>query len=198
MVIQLCAGGDLTSMMPNTHRRRPRDETVLSRRRCEHNSQLAHDNCRRIRSTIWKLTKQTTQRLITPILLDIDNFFNNDVIMLSLLKKLSISIKIHVVKQLWSLFGQFPNCRPNPSAVVVSQLRIVFTPPTRRNSTVSSRRRWRCVLGISKQYVVHIQQEIAGKLQDLRENCLSIVPTYKSPVCPAFARKLANHRASWL
>ena len=32
----------------------------------------------------------------------------------SLLKKLSISIKIHVVKPLWSLFGQFPNCRPNP------------------------------------------------------------------------------------
>ena len=29
------------------------------RRRCEHNSQLAHDDCRRIRSTIWKLTKQT-------------------------------------------------------------------------------------------------------------------------------------------
>ena len=28
--------------------------------------------------------------------------------MSSLLKKLSISIKIHVVKQLWSLFGQFP------------------------------------------------------------------------------------------
>jgi len=25
------------------------------RRRCEHNSQLAHDDCRRIRSTIWKL-----------------------------------------------------------------------------------------------------------------------------------------------
>ena len=53
-------------------------------------------------------------------LLDIDNFFNNDVIMSSLLKKLSTSIKIHVVKQLWSLFGQFANCRPNPSAVVVS------------------------------------------------------------------------------
>jgi len=31
--------------------------------------------------------------LITPILIDIDNFFNNDVIMSLLLKKLSISIK---------------------------------------------------------------------------------------------------------
>ena len=41
--------------MPNTHRRRRRDETVLSRRvgvgGVYMNSQLAHDNCRRIRST---------------------------------------------------------------------------------------------------------------------------------------------------
>ena len=107
-------------VMPNTYRRRRRDETVLSRRRrrCEHNWQLAHDDCRRIRSTIWKLTTQRL-RLITPILTDIDNIFNNDVIMSSLLKRLSMSIKIHVVKRL-SLFGQLPNCRPNPSAVVVS------------------------------------------------------------------------------
>ena len=41
-------------------------------------------------------------------------------IMTLLLKNLSISIKIHVVKPLWSLFGQCPNCRPNSSAVVVS------------------------------------------------------------------------------
>ena len=49
----------VSNVKPNTHRRR--DETVLSRRRrqCEHNSQLAHDDCRRIRSTILKLTKQT-------------------------------------------------------------------------------------------------------------------------------------------
>jgi len=34
---------------------------VASRRRrwCEHSLQLAHDDCRRVRSTIWKLTKQT-------------------------------------------------------------------------------------------------------------------------------------------
>ena len=34
------------TVMPNTHRRR--DETVLSRRRrrCEHNSQVADDDCR--------------------------------------------------------------------------------------------------------------------------------------------------------
>ena len=34
-----------------------------------------HDDCRRIRSTILKLTKQTPQRLIRPILINIDNFF---------------------------------------------------------------------------------------------------------------------------
>jgi len=33
------------------------------------------------------------------MLIDIDNFFNNDVIISSLLKKLSVSIKIHVVCQ---------------------------------------------------------------------------------------------------
>ena len=38
----------LCHIMPNTHRRRRRHETVLSRRRrrSEHNSQLAHDDCR--------------------------------------------------------------------------------------------------------------------------------------------------------
>jgi len=36
--------------------------------------------------------------LITPILINIDNFLNNDVITSSLLKKFSVSIKIHVVK----------------------------------------------------------------------------------------------------
>ena len=44
----------------------------------------------------------------------------SDDIMTSLLKKLPISIRIDVVKPLWSLSGQFPNCRPKPSAVVVS------------------------------------------------------------------------------
>ena len=33
------------------------------------------------------------------MLIDIDNFFNNEVVMSSLLKKLSVSIKIHVVEQ---------------------------------------------------------------------------------------------------
>ena len=71
--------------------------------------------------------------------------------MTSLLKKLLllISIQIHVVKPLWSLFGQFTNCQLNPSAVVVSQLRILFTPPTltptRLNSTVEWRLRRRCI-----------------------------------------------------
>jgi len=36
--------------------RRP---VIFQHWRCEHNSQLAHDDCRRIRSTVWKLTKQT-------------------------------------------------------------------------------------------------------------------------------------------
>ena len=44
-------------LKPNIHRLHRRDSTVASRRRrrCVLNSQLAHDDCRPIRSTIWKL-----------------------------------------------------------------------------------------------------------------------------------------------
>ena len=64
---------------PNTHcRRRRRNCRVESRRRqwCEHNSQLAHDDCRP--------PNRLYNDLSTWILIDIDNVFNNDVIMLSL------------------------------------------------------------------------------------------------------------------
>ena len=55
-------------------------------------------------------------------------------------KKLSISIRIHVVKKLWSLFDQFPNYQQNMSAVTVSYMRIVCSPPTptRQNGFVAS------------------------------------------------------------
>ena len=82
-------------LMLNTHHRRRHGVRSVNM-----NLQLADDDCRWIRSTIWKLTKQTPWQWITPILIDTDNLFNNDVIMSSLLKKLSISIKIHVVKPL--------------------------------------------------------------------------------------------------
>jgi len=112
-----------TLLMPKTHRRRRRDETVLSRRRrrCEH--EFATSSRRLPTASVDNLETDQTDCIAldyTNWLIDIANFFNNDVIMLSLLKKLSISIKIRVVNQPWSLFGQFSNCRPNPSAVVVS------------------------------------------------------------------------------
>ena len=66
---------DLWSLKPNTHRRRRRDETVESRRvgvgGVYMNSQLAHDDCRRIRSTISKLAKQTVS---VSVCLDYVNF----------------------------------------------------------------------------------------------------------------------------
>ena len=77
-----------------------------------------------------------------PILIDIANFFNNDIIMSLLLKKLSISIKFHVAKQ---LFGQFLNCQPNPSR---ASCELCSHHRRRRDKTVSSRRRRRCVLGM--------------------------------------------------
>jgi len=59
---------------------------VASRRRCEHNSQLAHDDCRRIQSTIWKLNIAVWLRAFWSILI-----FNNDVIMSSLVTNLNSS-----------------------------------------------------------------------------------------------------------
>ena len=71
---------DTVTVMLNTHPRR--DETVLSRRvgvgGVYMNSQLAHDDCRRIRSTIWKLANCVCFCLTTWILIDTDNFFNSD------------------------------------------------------------------------------------------------------------------------
>jgi len=88
--------------MPNTHRRRRRDSSVeLSRVGGVNETVSSRDPvynflCR------WAIEVG-------------DKWRHNDVIV----DKLSISIKIHVVKPLRSLCGQFPN-RPNPSAVVVS------------------------------------------------------------------------------
>ena len=82
--------------MPNTHRRC--DETVLSHRRCEHNLQLAHDDSDRFGRQFGNWPNRLHSCLTTWILIDIDNFFNNDDIMTSLLKKFSISIKIVVIK----------------------------------------------------------------------------------------------------
>ena len=68
----------------------------------------------------------------------------SDDLMTSLLKKLSVSIKIHLVKLLWSPFGQFPNLSTesvDSRREIVAK--ILFTPPTltRLNSAVASRRR---------------------------------------------------------
>jgi len=58
-VTSFFAASRYTAFKPNTHRRRRRDETVEFRRvgGVYMNSQLAHDDCRRIRSTILKLTR---------------------------------------------------------------------------------------------------------------------------------------------
>jgi len=166
--------------MPNTHHRRRRDETVLSRRvgSVYMNLQLAHDDCRRIRSTIWKVETGQTDCvcvcfcvcLTTWILIDTDNFFNSDDMMTSLLKKLSIFIKIGVIKRYKVCLVSFKIVdrirRQSPWA----SCEFMYTPPTttwrrvgatsavcthrqhttqstQRNSTVLSHRR--CVLGFS-------------------------------------------------
>ena len=56
--------GGTTILLPGTHRRRRRDSTVELRRvgvgGVNRIRQLAHDECRRIRSTVWKLNSLTT------------------------------------------------------------------------------------------------------------------------------------------
>jgi len=89
--------------MPNTHRRRRRDSTVELSRVGGVNAPSA---------VVTQFTISCAVELLRLV--------TSDDIMTSVLKKLSISIKIHVVKPLWGLFGQFPNCRPNPLTVVVS------------------------------------------------------------------------------
>ena len=61
---------------------------AYSRRRCVQNSRLAHDDCRRIRSTIWKLTVETPYGF-DYVNFDRYRFFNNDVIMSSLVTNLN-------------------------------------------------------------------------------------------------------------
>jgi len=60
--------------------------TVELRRRwqCVPNSQLAYDDCWQIRSTIWNWLLRLHSGLTSWILVNIDNFFNSDVIMSSL------------------------------------------------------------------------------------------------------------------
>jgi len=71
-------------------------------------------------SAVWTHQSAVVTQLTISCAVELLRLVISDDITTSLLKKLSISMKIHVVKPLWSLFGQFPNCRPNPSAVVVS------------------------------------------------------------------------------
>ena len=127
---------------------------VASRRRCEHNSQLAHDDCRRIRSTVWKLAKQTPYLFdYTWILLDIDNFFNNDDIMTSsLLKQLPISIKIGAIKRFGVCLISFQIVDRIRRQSSWTSCELCSHRRRRRDTTVSSRRRRRCVLGTIRTY----------------------------------------------
>jgi len=82
--------------MPNTHRRRRRDSTVEFRRVVVGGVYtICNDDCRQIRSTN-KLTRFHSG-ITTPILIDINNFFNNDVIMSSLVSNLNSSTARKIV-----------------------------------------------------------------------------------------------------
>ena len=168
-------------IMPNTNRRRRRDETVESRRVVGVCTLPTRRNCFvASASAVWTQFATTADGfgrqfgnwpnrlclclflcLTTWILIDTDNFFNSDDIMTSLFKKLSILIKIGVIKRYGVCLVSFKIV----NRIRRQSSRIVCTPPTptrqnsvvasavcthrRRESTVSSRRRRRCVLGLS-------------------------------------------------
>ena len=92
--------------MPNTHRRRRRDKTVLSRR--VGGVYMNRDDCRRIRRC-----ERTTQPSAVTQFTTADGCVHTD----------------------------------DTTKLSPTSCEFVYTPPTRRDSTVSSRRR--CVLGLS-------------------------------------------------
>jgi len=78
---------------------------------------------------------------------------SNGDIMTSLLDKLSISIRFHVVNPLWSLFGRFLNLSTESVGsrreLVANSVHTADAAPSQRISTVESRRRRRCALGVT-------------------------------------------------
>ena len=86
----------------------------------------------------------------------IDTFFNNDVITLSLVTNLNSSTVQEIVNWVTTADGRVRSHRRNSTLTnlfrfvetVANWLRIPYTSPTRLNSTVDSRRRRRCVLGL--------------------------------------------------
>ena len=97
---------------PNTHRRRRRDETVLSRRRCVHEFATTADGFER-----------TTQ---------------------------PSAASLQFCSQ-WVTTANGCVHTDDTTKLSPTSCEFVYTPPTRRDSTVSSRRRRRCVLGLTRR-----------------------------------------------
>jgi len=130
------------STVTNAYRRRRRDSTVELSRVGGVNAPVGSHN----QFTIISCAVELLGGLVT-----------GDDIMTSLLKKLSISVKVDVVKPLQSLFGQFPNlstesagCRRNLVA------NSTHTDTTQLDNWVASASTM-CVLGISGPSNVYLQ-----------------------------------------
>jgi len=79
---------------PNTHHRRRRDSTVESRRRCAHEFATS---LRRLPTDSVDNLETEHSSLTTWILIDIDNFFNNDVIISSPVTNLNNSTAQEII-----------------------------------------------------------------------------------------------------
>jgi len=107
-----------------------------------------------VASAVWTHPWAVVTQFAISYAVELLRFVTSDGIMTSLLKKLTMLIKIHVVKNvkpLCSLFGQFPNCRPNPPAVIVNFANSCTHRRRRRDAT----RQFRRVGGVHLILVLH-------------------------------------------
>jgi len=95
--------------------------------------------------------------LTTWILIDTDNFFNSDDIMTSLLKKLTIFIKIGVIKRYGVCLVSFKIVDRIRWQSSSASCELCSYRRRRRDKTVSSRWRRRCVLGLIFRTDVRVQ-----------------------------------------
>jgi len=138
----------------------PTNKQTCSRRlrRCEQNSQLAHDDCRQIRLRIWKLNLlRESWSILILILITFSTMTSLKTCVLELVHwvTLYMSIVAMVIKNviiiniIMSSFVTSLNSSTFQEVVNwVTTATGAFTPPTRLNSTVESLRRRPCVLGL--------------------------------------------------
>jgi len=136
-------------LKPNTHRRRRRDETVASRRRCEHTRRQSWPTLQfpALTTDKWRHNDVIVEKNVK-----IHEYYTTQQIrMFTNMQRICYVIVLlcHWLQNCKLGHGRRLRCAfasPNPSAVVANSC---THHRRRRDKTVSSRRRRRCVLGLT-------------------------------------------------